>query len=283
MKYQLLDSGNKMKLEQVGEYRLIRPALNAFWKPLLPQKEWDSACGIFVRDSSGGGKWTWKQKVPTSWVVQWGNFNITIKPTNFGHLGFFAEQYHNWDFFREFITKELGGKEANTLNLFAYSGIGSMAMASTGATCCHLDAAKGMVDWGRENQALNVDSVPDTIRWIVDDVTKFCNREIRRESKYNLIALDPPSFGRGANGQVWKIEEDLPKLLQLCNQLIDKSKSYCIVLSCHSPGFSGIVLENMLREVFGKGGTFVSEEMTIAESTGRLLPAGISCRFVKKI
>ena len=155
-----------------------------------------------------------------------------------------------------------------------------MAMAESGAKCCHLDAAKGMIDWGRENLELNRDKVPDSIRWIVDDVTKFCNREIKRGNKYNLIALDPPSFGRGANGQVWKIEEDLPKLLNLCNQLLDKSKKFCVVLSCHSPGFSEIVLENMLREVFGKG-EFISSEMTIPESTGRLLPAGISCRFIK--
>ena len=280
MKYQLLDSGNKMKLEQVGPYRLIRPALNAFWKPLLPKAEWDKADGIFVRNSSGSGKWTWYKKVPERWVVEWGSFKLIMKPTNFGHLGFFAEQYQNWDFFRDFITNELGGSQATTLNLFAYSGIGSMAMAETGAKCCHLDAAKGMVDWGRENLELNRDKVPDSIRWIVDDVTKFCNREIKRGNKYNLIALDPPSFGRGANGQVWKIEEDLPKLLNLCNQLIDKSKKFCIILSCHSPGFSPIVLENMLREVFGKG-EFISSELTIPESTGRLLPAGISCRFIK--
>jgi 23S rRNA (cytosine1962-C5)-methyltransferase len=278
--YRLLDSGHLKKLEQVGPYRLVRPALNAFWGPSLDQREWDGADAVFNRDNSGGGKWDFKKRLPESWQVSYAGFTLKMKPTNFGHLGFFAEQYQNWDFFRDFIKNELGGSQASVLNLFAYSGIGSMAMAETGAKCCHLDAAKGMVDWGRENLEINRDKVPDSIRWIVDDVTKFCNREIKRGNKYNLIALDPPSFGRGANGQVWKIEEDLPKLLNLCSQILDKNKKFCVVLSCHSPGFSPIVLENMLREVFGKG-EFISSEMTIPESTGRLLPAGISCRFIK--
>ncbi|MDR0932156.1 MAG: class I SAM-dependent methyltransferase [Victivallales bacterium] len=276
MKYELLDSGNLCKLEQVGEFRLVRPALNAFWRPELSAREWEKADAVFTRDSSGSGRWSFRNKLPESWKVEWGGFTLKIKPTNFGHLGFFAEQYRNWEFFRS-AASDLGeGKKA--LNLFGYSGVGSMAMAETGAAVCHLDASKGMIEWGRENLALNA-QVPDSIRWIVDDVNKFTLRELRRGAKYNLIALDPPTFGRGSSGQVWKIEDDLPKLLSVCNQLRDKTSPFTVVLSCHSPGFSGLVLERLLFEACGKGGKFESCEMTIPESTGRMLPAGISVRY----
>lgn len=276
MKYQLLDSGNLRKLEQVGEFRLIRPALNAFWRPTLPEREWATADGVFVRDSSGGGKWNYRNPVPESWLVQWGDFTLKVKPTNFGHLGFFAEQYRNWEYFQ---SPESGlGPGRKALNLFAYSGVGSMAMARTGASVCHLDASRGMVEWGRENLQYNP-SVPDSIRWIVDDVNKFTQREVRRNSRYHLIALDPPTFGRGSSGQVWKIEEDLPKLLARCAELRDPEGPFTIVLSCHSPGFSILVMERLLREALGDGGEWDAWEMTVPESTGRELPAGVSVRY----
>ena len=279
MKYQLLDSGNCRKLEQIGSYRLIRPALNAFWEPALPKPEWNKAVGIFTRDASGGGSWEWRQKMPESWIAKWGGFKLNIKATNFGHLGFFAEQYSNWDWFRKVIPQIKG--EVSTLNLFAYSGVGSMAMAEAGARVTHLDAARGMNDWGRENQNLN-DNVPDSIRWITDDVQKFIAREIRRGSKYNGIALDPPTFGRGSKGQVWKIEQHLVELLQACRQLKDDSRAFFIVLSCHSTGYSPMVLERMLTDIFD-GGEVSGGEMTIPESTGRLLPAGnYAALWIKK-
>lgn len=278
MKYQLIDTGNRQKLEQIGKYRLVRPALNAFWEPALPQSEWDKALGIFTRDSSGGGSWEWRQKLSEAWIAEWGGFKLNIKATNFGHLGFFAEQHENWDWFRKIIPQIKG--EVSTLNLFAYSGVGSMAMAEAGAQVTHLDAARGMNDWGRENQNIN-DKVPDTIRWIADDVQKFVAREIRRGNKYNGIALDPPTFGRGSKGQVWKIEQNLIDLLKSCRELKDDSKDFFIVLSCHSPGYSPMVLERILLDVFGKGETS-SGEMTIPESTGRFLPAGNSARLLIK-
>ena len=131
MKYQLLDTGNCQKLEQIGKYRLIRPTLNAFWKPALPQSEWNEAAGIFTRDASGGGSWDWRQKLPESWIAEWGGFKLNVKATSFGHIGFFAEQHSNWDWFRKVIPQIKG--EVSTLNLFAYSGVGSMAMAQAGA------------------------------------------------------------------------------------------------------------------------------------------------------
>ncbi|MEG1979128.1 MAG: class I SAM-dependent methyltransferase [Victivallaceae bacterium] len=275
--YRILDTGHKCKLEQVGPYRLIRPALNAFWHPALPAAEWEKADGILERTSEGDGVWQWRKKLPEFWLAKWGGFTLKMKPTNFGHLGFFAEQYQNWDFFREFLPA-VGAPEVKALNLFAYSGIGSMAMAQGGATVTHVDAAKGMIEWGQENMLLNP-QVPNKIRWMVDDVNKFCAREIRRGNKYSGIALDPPSFGRGNKGQVWKIEEHLPDLLKMCNELLDKHHPYFVVLSCHSPGFSPISLGRMLSEVFGDGRVECGE-MTVPEHAGKLLPAGISCRFI---
>lgn len=271
VQYQLLDSGNLRKLEQVGPIRLIRPALNAFWSPTLPEKEWKCADAEFIRDASGNGRWHRVRELPDSWIVEWGGFRIKVKPTGFGHLGFFAEQFRNWEFFRSIP----GG--GNALNLFAYSGLASLALAESGNRVCHLDAARGMIEWGRANQELNPQA-GNAIRWIADDVNKFTMREVRRGNKYNLIALDPPTFGRGSNGQVWKIEDDLPKLLARCNELRDRSRPFTVVLSCHSPGFSILVLERLAEAAFGRGGEFESFEMTVPESTGRELPAGISVR-----
>ena len=276
MKYALLDSGNLQKLEQVGEYRLIRPALNAFWRPALPRREWEAADAVFTRDSSGGGRWSFNRKMPESWTAEWGGFTLKIKPTGFGHLGFFAEQYRNWDFFRSAASGL--GEGARALNLFGYSGVGSMAMAETGAAVCHLDASRGMIEWGQENLKFNPQAAP-AIRWIADDVNKFTQRELRRGNSYHLIALDPPTFGRGSSGQVWKIEDDLPKLLGVCNRLREPGRPFTVILSCHSPGFSCLVLERLLEEACGRGGRFESFEMTIPESTGRELPAGVSVRY----
>ena len=275
MQYQLLDSGNKQKLEQVGPYRIIRPALNAFWAPTLSRKEWDLAVATFDRINSSGGDWHNRSALPEKWQIKWGNFTLTVKPTNFGHLGFFAEQYRNWAWFEEIIPSL--GTEVKALNLFAYSGVGSMAMAAGGAKVTHLDASKGMIEWGQENLPLNP-RVPGNIRWIVDDVNKFCARDQRRNSRYQVIALDPPSFGRGSKGQVWKIEEDLIPLLECCKTLIEPDKKFCVVLSCHSPGFSELVLERLLLQVW-PGCRVEATEMTIPESTGKYLPAGISARL----
>ena len=266
--YKVLDSGNLRKLEQAGPCRLVRPALNAFWAPSLPEEEWAKADAVFTRDSSGSGRWEFRRSLPESWLVRYAGFTLKLKPTGFGHLGFFAEQYRNWERFRK-------GEFVSALNLFGYSGVGSMAMAAGGAKVCHLDAARGMNEWGQENLSFNPD-IPGRIRWITDDVKKFLRREVRRGSRYDLIALDPPSFGRGSSGQVWKIENDLPDLLELCRELRDPERPFHLVLSCHSPGFSPAVLARILREQAGGEARIEAEEMTIPESTGKFLPAGVS-------
>ena len=279
MDYKILDTGNGMKLEQVGPYRLIRPAMNAFWEPSLPQKEWNKNIrGIFTRNSKGSGKWTWKNGgVPESWTISFAGVKIIVKPTNFGHLGFFAEHLKSWNWVNEHIKKS--GSELKILNLFAYSGVGSLAMAKAGAKVCHLDAAKGMIQWGRESLEQNTD-IPNTIRWITDDVIKFLNREIRRGNKYNGIVMDPPSFGRGAQGQIWKMEENINELLSLCSQVIDRKNQHFVILSCHTPGFSPIVLERLLQKHFRGNAELASGEMTMQEESGALLPAGNFARIV---
>ena len=274
-RYELLDSGNFAKLEQVGDYKLVRPALNAAWAPSLDAAKWRSADAVFTRDSSGSGKWSYNNKLPEKWVAEYGGLKMQIKPTGFGHLGFFAEQFRNWERFQRF-----DGAYPEALNLFAYSGLGSLALARGGARVCHLDAARGMIEWGKENLALNPD-IPPKVRWIVDDVNKFVRREVRRGARYNLIALDPPTFGRGSSGQLWKIEDDLPKLLEVCRELRDPERPFELVLSCHSPGVSVLVLERIVAQIFGRG-EFESGEMFIPESTGRKLPAGVSVVYRAK-
>jgi len=277
--YSLLDSGNCRKLEQVGKYRIIRPALNAFWQPSLPAAEWNKADAEFKRESGGGGGiWNWKKQQPAEWAVTWGGIPLLIKPTHFGHLGFFAEQAVNWEWLRSCIRK-IGG-HPKTLNLFAYSGGATFAMAQAGADTCHLDASVGIIEWAKKNQALGPET-PGKIRWICDDAMKFVAREHRRGSLYSGIVLDPPSFGRGSQGQVWKIEDGIRSMLENCRSILDTGHPYFILLSCHSQGFSPISLGRCLAEVFpGDASRLETGEMVIPESrSGRQLPAGIFARI----
>lgn len=283
--YQLLDSGKGRRLEQVGRVRIIRPALNAFWSPSLPEQEWNRADAQFERDSSGGGNWTWFNGKPwkqgsDDWPVQWGGVNLLIKPTQFGHLGFFAEQASNWQWLREQIQKMPG--QPQTLNLFAYSGGATLAMAQAGANVTHLDSSKGIIEWARKNQELNP-STKNRIRWICDDAMKFVAREARRGNHYSGIVLDPPSFGRGSQGQVWKIEDGLAEILMNCKQILSQDGPSFMLLSCHSQGFSATSLGRCLKEIFPQKDAIVeSGEMTIPETSGQLLPAGLYARLSTK-
>ncbi len=275
--YQLLDSGNFEKLEQVGRYRLIRPSPQAIWQPRRP-KLWRTADAHYRRSSSGGGSWTFKRKLPDHWHIQYGGLTLKIKLTNFGHLGIFAEQAENWDWIRAQIARA-PQKPVRVLNTFAYTGGSSLAAAQAGAEVVHLDAARGIVSWARENAALSaLDDRP--IRWIVDDVSKFVAREIRRGNRYDGIILDPPSFGRGKKGEVWKFEDDLPKLLAMCRQILSPNPRF-VLLSAHTPGFTPLALENLLADMMrGFGGNLSSMEMTIPETDSpRRLPGGTMARW----
>ncbi len=276
-KYKLLDTGNQEKLEQVGKYKIIRPAPVAFWNKSLSKDEWSNVDGIYIRSNKGGGHWEWNIRQPESWMTEWGGLNLIVKPTNFGHLGFFAEQIDNWQWLKNVISSQK--EEMSVLNLFAYSGGSSLSMASAGASVCHLDAAKGMNEWGKKILESNKD-IPKNIRWITDDATKFVKRESRRKQKYNGIVLDPPSYGRGSGGQIWKIEEDLVPLLEEINNIIDKSRPFFILFSCHSPGFSGSVLSRMLSDIVGLKPKIEYGEMIIPENSGKLFAAGSFTRHL---
>ncbi len=242
--YQLLDSGDGQKLEQFGEFTLLRPCSQAIWKPSLKLKP----DAVFTRDD----KWKFFKKLPKAWTVLQKGVLFKVEPTDFGHLGLFPEHGDLWEWMRSISLK---GKRI--LNLFAYSGGATLAAAQMGAEVCHLDASKGMIDWARENAKLNkLENAP--IRWIVDDVLKFLKRELKRESFYDGIILDPPTFGRGSKGEVFKIERDLMPLLELCSELLSK-KPLFVILSCHTPGFTPLMLQHLLGQTMPRGHIDVGE------------------------
>jgi 23S rRNA (cytosine1962-C5)-methyltransferase len=278
--YALLDSGHGRKLERVGAYLLDRQAAQAHWRPRLPRDAWQRADAVHVRSDTGGGHWEERRKLPERWGVELEGVRAHVKLTPFGHLGLFAEHASHWPWLRRCVESALRSRAAlEVLNLFAYTGGPSVACAQAGARVTHVDAARGIVDWARENAALN-GLAEKPIRWIVEDCTLFLQREVRRGRRYDAVILDPPSFGRGAKGQVFKIESDLEALLDLCAELLGPKPAFAL-FSCHTPGFSPLVLENLLAERFERAALAVeSSEMAIAElESGRRLPAGSYTRW----
>lgn len=239
--YHLIDSGSGRKLERFGKYRLIRPCPQAVWLPQYPDR-WQKADAVFSRNSEE--RWTLSKQLPESWIVEIGSVRFKIAPTEFGHLGAFPEHAFLWNRMRKLSCLNL-----RVLNLFAYSGGLTLAAAQEGAQVCHLDASKGMVDWAKENAKINqLESAP--IRWIVDDAMKFLKREAKRNSLYDGIVLDPPTFGRGAQGEVFKIERDLVPLLESARAILTEKPRF-VILSCHTPGFTSLVLSQTMGQIFG--------------------------------
>lgn len=270
MKYELIDTGEGKKLEAFGAYRLVRPCAHALWK-CSKKSEWKSADAIFSRDEKEG----WTGSLPDSWKVEIEGLTLKVSATDFGHLGLFPEHQIAWK-----MLGELPLKNKKVLNLFAYSGAASLIAAKNGAKVCHLDASAKMVGWARENARINrLDSAP--IRWITDDVRKFLKREIKRESKYDVILLDPPSFGRGAKKEVFKIEEEIGPLLQDCRKVLTKDP-LCIFFSCHTAGFTPLVMQHLLSDATPKkNGKLESGEMYIPSET-RALPLGCYACWSRK-
>lgn len=259
--YKLIDSGSGRKLERFGPYLLSRPCSQAVWQPQLPEKEWDLADGSFSREQEN--KWTWKRSLPSTWEIEVAGIHFKISPTDFGHLGIFPEQLPFWEWIQTTTQKDAAaGFKPKVLNLFAYSGGSTLAAAKGGAAVCHLDASKGMVTWARENAALNrLEKAP--VRWIVEDVKKFLLRERKRESRYEGIILDPPTFGRGAKGEIFKIEEEIVELLQDCRDLLSDRPLF-ILFSCHTPGFSPLVMNHLLAQAMhGLKGSIAVGEMVL--------------------
>ena len=288
--YQLLDSGNEQKLERVGDYTLIRPAPQAIWSPQLPPSAWKQADAIYRRgkgrdddeSESGRGKWDWRNDIPRSFPILFDNLSLEIKLTDFGHLGLFAEQQDNWQWMRDLIRSRMratNDRNLNVLNLFAYTGGSTLAASQAGAHVVHLDAAKGVVDWARDN-AKQSHLAERPIRWLVDDALKYVKREGRRNHIYQGIILDPPSFGRGPKGEVFKIERDLLPLLEACTEILADDALF-VLYSCHTPGFTPLTLRNQLTSVLShRRGSIEEGEMTIVDSRERPLPSGVYARWV---
>lgn len=247
--YKLLDSGHQNKLEQFGDYVVARPCSQAVWRPSLDVKSWKEADAVFTREPHN----KWMGKLPTSWNVELEGVIFKLMPTEFGHIGIFPEHAQLWKWMREKIKKK-----CSILNLFAYTGGATMVAAKAGAEVCHVDASKTTVAWARENAALNK---MEKVRWIVDDVIKFLKREVRRGTRYDGIILDPPTFGRGSQGEIFKIEKDLPIILELCFQLLSAQPLF-VILSCHTPGYTPLVLHHLLRQA-QESGTIEIGEMVI--------------------
>ncbi|BAM00353.1 MULTISPECIES: class I SAM-dependent methyltransferase [Caldilinea] len=286
--YQLLDSGYMRKLERIGPYLLVRPSLQAIWLPRRSESEWQRADGVYERGASEeGGRWTFHRKVHREFDVLFGNLQLQVRLTNFGHIGLFAEQLENWNWMREVIRARMqrtNNRNLYVLNLFGYTGGSTLACSQAGAHCVHVDAARGVVDWARKNAALSgLEDRP--IRWLVDDALKFVKREERRGHTYQGIILDPPTFGRGPKGEVFKIEHDLTPLLEACRSLLAEDALF-VLYSCHTPGFTPITMRNQIDIVVGgRKGDVEAGEMTIPEqqpepARSRLLPSGVYARWL---
>lgn len=276
--YALIDSGDGRKLERFGPYVLSRPCSQAVWRPQLPAVKWNQADASFSREQEN--KWTNLQRLPEMWQIEVANLMFKISPTDFGHLGIFPEQKAFWEWIQA-IVKPHAKSKPRVLNLFAYSGGSTLAAAKAGAAVCHLDASKGMVAWARENAALNGLEVAP-IRWIVEDVKKFLARERKRGSRYEGIILDPPSFGRGSKGELFKIEDEIVNLLQDCRDLLSDNPLF-LLFSCHTPGFSPLVMQHLLSQAMqGIEGTIDAGEMVLAGQGALEVPSGTYARWTSK-
>ena len=274
--YRLLDAQGGERLEKWGDYVLIRPDPQILWKGERRRKEWSSADGIYRRSRSGGGEWI-KKDIPDEWVIHYGGLGFLLSPMGFKHTGLFPEQAVNWDWFSGLI--RAAGRPIKVLNLFAYTGGATVAAACAGASVCHVDASKGMVARAKQNAALS--GIPsDRIRYIVDDCIKFVQREIRRESFYDAVILDPPSYGRGPGGERWVIEENLDDLVELVCRVLSPDPLFVLLNSYTtglSPSTNGYILNRHMRRF---GGRVVSDELGLpVEESGIPLPAGSSSRW----
>lgn len=280
--YELIDMGNGEKLERWGDYVLRRPDPQIMWPMQSEWALWKNPHGHYHRSSRGGGQWEHKKKYPEKWTISYKDLKFNISPTGFKHTGLFPEQAANWDWSMDLIKN--ANRPIKVLNLFAYTGGATVACAAAGAEVCHVDASKGMVTWAKEN--LHTSGLQDRkVRFIVDDVVKFVEREIRRGNKYDAIIMDPPSYGRGPKGEVWQIEEKLYGLVELCTKALSDEPLFFLINS-YTTGLSPIILEHILDATVvkkAKGGKVYGGEIGIpASRDGKVLPCGIFGRWESK-
>lgn len=276
--YELLDCGGGEKLERWGKYTLVRPDPQAIWKTERSHRGWQKPDARYARSATGGGAWETKH-IPERWTVDYSSLTFNIKPMNFKHTGIFPEQAVNWDFAAGQIKR--AGRPVRVLNLFAYTGAATIACAAAGAEVCHVDAAKGMVAWARENaKSSGLEDAP--IRWIIDDCAKFVEREIRRGRKYDAVIMDPPSYGRGPSGEVWKLEENLWPFVELVSGVLSANPLFFLINS-YTTGLAPSVLTYILDSLLPKrhGGHTESAELGLpVTESGLVLPCGATGRWV---
>ena len=277
--YEVLDTSNGEKLERWGDYTLIRPDPQVIWDTEKKNKAWKRPSARYHRSSKGGGEWEFFN-LPEQWDIHYGNLTFNLKPFSFKHTGLFPEQAVNWDWFSEIIRKS--GRKLKLLNLFAYTGGATVAAGKAGAEVTHVDAAKGMVAWAKENAALS--GLKDAaIRYRVDDCVKFVEREIRRGNHYDGIIMDPPSYGRGPKGEIWKIESSVYPFIKKCTELMYEGTEFFLINS-YTTGLQPAVLNYMLESAVSQhfGGKTEADEIGLPVSgNGLTLPCGASGRWIK--
>ena len=274
--YQILDMANGEKLEKWNNITLVRPDPQIIWKQKTYPEKWKKADAKYSRSNTGGGAWNYNKKLPSAWQVKYKDLVFNIKPMGFKHTGLFPEQAVNWDWMINKIKST--NNEIRVLNLFAYTGGATVACLSAGASVCHVDSSKGMVSWAKEN--VTSSGLQDRkVRYIVDDVVKFVNREIRRGNKYDAIIMDPPSYGRGTNGEVWKFEDNIYDLVELCSKVLT-DKPLFFLINSYTTGISSMVLENILKLNIHAKGKFSNGEIGIPmQNSNLVLPCGIYGRW----
>lgn len=275
--YELFDSGDGRKLERFGPYRFVRPEPQAIWRPALPAREWERADAVFRPEGAEGGQWHFRRTLDVPWPMRYKHLRFWVQPTPFRHLGVFPEQANHWDWMAALIAA--ARRPIKVLNLFGYTGIASLAAAAAGAQVTHVDASKKGIAWARENQELS--GLSDRpIRWLLDDAVKFVKREGRRESRYDGFIIDPPPFGRGPKGEIWRLEEDLPTLLMECRAIFS-ARPLFVVLTAYAIKQSSLSLHNILQDMVADyGGTLSCGEMiTIEKHAGRPLSTAIFARW----
>lgn len=278
--YELLDCSCGERLERWGNVTLIRPDPQVIWKTPKKHPAWKRADAVYHRSNSGGGNWEIKNKIPPFWSIDYGDLTFNVKTMGFKHTGIFPEQAVNWDYTAELIKN--AGRPVKVLNLFAYTGGATVACLKAGAQVVHVDASKGMVQWAKENAA--VSEVADrSVRWIVDDCVKFVQREIRRGNKYDIIIMDPPSYGRGPGGEIWKLENEVYSFVELCTQVLSDDP-IMVLINSYTTGLSPAVMQYILGSLVKPkfGGEVESDEIGLpVMQTGMVLPCGASAIWHK--
>ena len=276
--YRLLDTSSGEKLEKWGAVTLVRPDPQVIWRT-EKGAAWANPDARYHRSAAGGGSWEYLKKFPPSWEIGWRELRFKISPTGFKHTGLFPEQAVNWALFQQLIRE--AGRPVSVLNLFAYTGGATLAALSAGASVCHVDASKGMVQWAKENAALSgLDGKP--VRWIVDDCEKFVARELRRGRRYDAVIMDPPSYGRGPGGEVWQLEEKIYDLVKLCAEALSDNPLF-FALNSYTTGLSPSVMAYLLEATVGKrfNGEVAADEIGLpVEASGSVLPCGSTALFI---